>query len=148
MWRSQGFHPVVHEDAPPRGETLAAPPGASYGARLQDIFDCLEQARVTDAPLSTTNKVRLGNIEAMKFFSSDRHFPGYAKVDRFFRPTRTGDLRLSMINADRARAFWAAGIFEGLSEEEKSQFAERYLVCLLDRGYGLSPVGGADKVLK
>lgn len=133
VWRTRGFSPIVHEEPPPKGVTLAAPPQTTYGNRLQNIFDCLEQARVVVTPLSAENIIRLGSLNATEFFSSGRYFPGYAKIDRNFRPTRTDELKLSMIVSDRPRADWAAGRY--LAANSRSRFAEQYLICLLDRGY-------------
>lgn len=135
IWRSRGFSPIVHEDLPPQGGTLVAPRGATYGARLQNIFDCLEQSRVVVTPLSAESKARLGSVDATEFFSSGRHFPGYAKIDRYIRPTRSDSLRLSMILYDRSKADWEAGRYSALSPESKSRHAQQYLICLLDRGY-------------
>lgn len=135
IWRSRAFSPVVHEDLPPQGGTLAAPLGATYGARLRNIFDCLEQSRVVVTPLSAESKARLGSVDATEFFSSGRHFPGYAKIDRHFRPTRSDSLALSMILFDRSKADREANRHSALSPEGKSRHAQQYLICLLDRGY-------------
>lgn len=148
VWRTRGFDPVVQNDDLPESGTLMAPPRTTYGARLQNIFDCLEQARVTRGPITSEKRQRLGSIDATEFFSPGPYFTGYARIDRNFRPTRTGELSLSMIHFDRAKADWAAGIYQSLSPKEKTPFAERYLACLLDRGYGWRPVVGSNKALQ
>ena len=135
IWRSRGFSSIVHEDLPPQAGTLAAPRGASNGARLQNIFDCLEQSRAVVTPISAEGKARLGSVDATEFFSSGRYFPGYAKIDSYFRPTRSDSLRLSMILSDPSKADWEAGRYRALSPGSKSRHAQQYLICLLDRGY-------------
>jgi hypothetical protein len=137
VWRTRGFRPIVREEYSSDSGALMAPSQSTYGSRLEDIFGCFEQARVTKGPISPDNKKRLGHVDATEFFSSGIYFPGYARVDNYFRPTRTGDLRLSMIYSDRARADWASNVYWELSSDEKQRFAERYLICLLDRGYSL-----------
>ena len=145
IWRSRGFSPIVHEDLPPQGGALAAPPGATSGAQLQNIFDCLEQSRVVVTPLSAEDKARLGSVDATEFFSSGRYFSGYAKIDRYFRPTHSDSLSLSMILSDRSKADWEAGRYRALSPESKSRHAEQYLICLLDRGYSWKVMGGGNR---
>lgn len=139
VWRTRGFDPIVQDEAPAENGTLMAPSRTSYGTRLQDIFECFEQARVTYGPVAPEGRRRLGNIVATDYFSTGPYFPGYMRVDRFYRPARSGDLSLTMVHADhRFKADWAAGIYHRLSPQEKLPFAERYLVCLLDRGYIIS----------
>lgn len=135
VWRSRGFIPIVNEDRAPQRGTLAAPRGATNSARIQNIFDCLEQSRVVVTPLSAESKARLGDVDATEFFTSGRHFPGYAKIDRYFRPTRSDSLTLGMILSRRSAAVWEAHRYSALSREGKSRHAQQYLVCLLDRGY-------------
>ena len=74
--------------------------------------------------------------------------PGYARVDKHLRPTRKGDLRLSMIYTDLGKAAQAASLYERLLPDEKQRFAKRYLICLLDRGYSLWPVESPDRALQ
>ncbi len=136
VWRTRGFKPQVEEYRRDAG-VLMAPVQSTYGTRLKDIFECFEQARMTDEPISSDNKKRLGQVNATEFFNPDPYFSGYPRVDQHFRPARTGDLSLSMIYSDRARAAWAAGIYKELPYEEKPRFADRYLACLLNRGYRL-----------
>ncbi len=135
VWRTQGFSPIVQEEPPPQVGMLAAPPRATYGARLQNIFDCLEQPWGGVTPLSAENKARLGSVDATEFLSSGRYFPGYAKIDRYFRPTRSDALSLSMILSDRSKADLEARRYRALSPNSRSRYAEQYLICLLDRGY-------------
>ncbi len=135
VWRTRGFSPIVHEELPPPGITLSAPSGATYGARLRDILDCLEKSLTVATPLSAENKARLAGVNATDFFSSERHFPGYANIDRHFRPTRSDSLRLSMIESNRGKADWAAGRYGAVSPDSRLRYAEQYLICLLDRGY-------------
>jgi len=138
VWRTRGFTPPMFQDEPrPESGTLMAPSSSTYGIRLQNIFECFEQARVTSGPITTENKQRLGNVDATDLFTSDYYFPGYARIDRYYRPTRTGELSLSGILFDRPKADWAAWIYQKLSPNEKTDFAERHLICLLDRGYSL-----------
>lgn len=135
VWRSRGFRPTEHEEHPAEKGTLSAPPHATYGARLRNIFDCLEQARAVVAPPTAENKVRLGSVDATEFFSSDAYFPGYAKIDSYFRPTRAAALRLSMILSDPYRAAIEADWYWALSPSRRTYYAEQYLICLFDRGY-------------
>ncbi|MCF7981580.1 MAG: hypothetical protein K9K86_06315 [Pseudomonadales bacterium] len=135
VWRSRGFSPIVQEETPPREGTLSAPSRATYGARLQNIFACLERSRAVVTLISAKNKVRLGKVDATEFFSSDAYFPGYAKIDRYFQPTRADTLTLSMILSDRYRADWEAERYLALSPKSRSLHAEQYLICLLDHGY-------------
>ena len=138
VWRTRGFTPPMLQDKPrPESGTLMAPSGSTYGIRLQNIFECFEQARVTSGAITTENKQRLGNIDATDLFTPGPTFEGYARIDKYYRPTRTGRLSLSGILFDRPKADWAAWIYQKLSPNEKSDFAERYLVCLLNRGYSL-----------
>ena len=143
VWRTRGFSPMVQDDPLPENGTLMPPPQTTYGKRLRNIFDCFEQARVMRGHITPENKQRLGNVDATEYFSPGPYFTGYARIDRYFRPTRTGDLRLSMIHFDREQADWAATIYKKLSPEERQPFAERYLGCLIDRGYGLRPADGS-----
>ena len=147
VWRTRGFTPAVHDDPLPESGTLTPPPNTTYGSRLQDIFNCFEQARVTSSPVTNESNQRPSSVDATEYFSSGRHFPGYAKVDRYFRPTTTGDLRLSMLRLDRPRSAWAANIYETLTPEKKAVLAEQYLSCLLERGYGSSLAAASDKAL-
>lgn len=103
--------------------------------RLQNIFECLEQSRVTSGSITVENKQRLGEFDATDLFNSGHYFPGYAKIDRYYRPTGTGELSLTGVLLDRAQADSAAGTYQKLSPNERTPFAERYLICLLDRGY-------------
>lgn len=135
VWRTPNFKPTTQEEALPQSGTLLAPSQTNSGEGLQNILDCLEESRDETNLLAPDDRERLGGVDATEFFSSDRYFPGYAKIDRYFRPTRTGDKRLSMINSGRAKADQSAMIYGKLSAEEKRHFAERYLVCLLNRGY-------------
>ncbi len=136
VWRTRGFIPPTLQDKPrPESGTLMAPSGATYGMRLQNIFECFEQARVTSGPITIENKQRLHEFDATNLFTSGPYFPGYARIDRYYRPTVTGELSLTGILLYRAQADWAAGIYRELSPKEKMPFAERYLICLLDRGY-------------
>lgn len=145
VWRTRGFIPPMLQDEPrPESGTLMVPSRTTYGARLQNIFECFEQARVTSGPITTENKQRLGNIDATDFFTPGPYFTGYARIDRYYRPTRTGELSLSGILFDRGKAEWAAGIYRKLSTKERPHFADRYLVCLLDRGYGWWPVQSSN----
>lgn len=138
VWRTRGFIPPMSQDEPRPGTgTLIAPSNSTYGIRLQSVFECFEQARVTSGPITAENKQRLGNIDATDLFTPGPIFEGYARIDKYYRPTRTGRLSLSGILFDRAQADWAAWIYQKLSPKEKTPFAERYLVCLLDRGYSL-----------
>lgn len=148
VWRTRGFKPVVREEYRPDSGALIAPPQSTYGTRLEDIFGCLEQPGATSDPISPDNQNRLGHVDATEFFSSGRHFPGYARVDKHLRPTRRGDIRLSMIKKDRGRAAQAASLYEKLLPDEKQRFAERYLICLLDRGYSLWPAESPDRALQ
>lgn len=148
VWRTKGFTPKVQDDPFPESGTLMPPPKTTYGTRLQNIFECFEQTRVTRSPMTSENKQRLGSVDATEYFSSGRYFPGYARVDSYFRPTNTGDLRLSMLHLDRPKADWAANVYESLSREEKPRFAERYLGCLFDRGYSLRSADGSNKALQ
>lgn len=141
VWRTRGFSPpVVQDETHPESGTLLAPSSTPYGTRLQNIFECLEYAYVTSGPISTENMQRLGTIDAKDYFTSGPYFFGYARIDRYYRPTRTGELSLSGILFDRAKADWAAAMYWELSREEKAHFANRYVSCLLDRGYRWSPV--------
>lgn len=138
VWRTRDFTPPMFQDeSRPESGTLMAPSSSTYGIRLQNIFECFEQARVTSGPITTENKQRLGNIEATDLFTPGPTFEGFARIDKYYRPTRTGRLSLSGILFDRPKADWAAWIYRKLSPNEKTDFAERYLVCLLDRGYSL-----------
>jgi len=138
VWRTRGFTaPTLQDEPRPESGTLMAPSRTTYGTRLQNIFECFEQARVSNGPVTTENKQRIGKIDATDFFTPDAYFTGYARIDRYYRPTRTGALSLSGILLDRGKADWASGVYLRLSKEEKTHFADRYLVCLLDRGYGL-----------
>jgi len=138
VWRTRGFTPPTLQDEPrPETGTLMAPYRTTYGTRLQNIFECFEQARVTSGPVTTENNQRIGKIDATDFFTPGPYFTGYARIDRYYRPTRTGELSLSGILFDREKADWAAGVYRKLSPNEKTDFAERYLICLLDRGYSL-----------
>jgi hypothetical protein len=148
VWRTRGFTPKVQDDPLPESGALMPPPQTTYGTRLQNIFECFEQAHTMRGPVSTENRQRLGNIDATGYFSSGRYFPGYARVDKYFRPTNTGDLRLSMLRLDRPRSDRAANIYQSLSPEEKQSFAERYLECLFDRGYRLRSVDGSNNAIK
>jgi hypothetical protein len=148
VWRTRGFTPKVQDDPSPERGTLMPPPQTTYGTRLQNIFECFEQARVTRSPITSVNKKQLGAIDATEYFSSGGYFPGYARVDRYFRPTNTGDLRLSMLHLDRPQSAWAANVYENLSQEEKPLFAESYLGCLFDRGYGLRSANSSNEVLQ
>jgi hypothetical protein len=148
VWRTRGFTPKVQDDPLPESGTLMPPSQTSYGARLQIIFECIEKARVTRVPMTPENKQKLDDVDAAEYFSSGRYFSGYTRVDRYFRPTNTGDLRLSMLHLDRPRSSWAANIYENLSPEDKPLFAERYLGCLFDRGYSLRSVDGSNKALQ
>jgi hypothetical protein len=134
VWRSKGFKPTVHEEPALQGITLAAPPGATYGARLLDIFECLEKSH-GETPLNTGNKARLGSADTTEFFTSGRYFPGYARIDRSFRPTRSGALSLSMIESNRFRAAHEAGVYLSYPPESRRLHADQYLICLLGRGY-------------
>jgi len=134
VWRTRGFNPIVEELFPESG-TLMAPSDTTYGTRLQNIFECFEQARVTSGSATPENKKRLGRIDATDFFSSGPHFSGYARIDQYFRPTYSGELSMSVIKFYRERADWSAGIYRELSPNEKILFAEHYIICLLDRGY-------------
>ena len=138
VWRTRGFIPPTFQDEPrPESGTLMAPSSSTYGIRLQNIFECFEQARVTSGPITTENKQRLGNIEATDFFTPGPTFEGYARIDKYYRPTRTGRLSLSGILFDRAQADWVAWTYYKLAPNEKTDFAEHYLICLLGRGYRL-----------
>lgn len=148
VWRTSGFTPKVQDDPLPESGTLMPPPQTTYGRRLQNIFECFEQARVTKSTITSENKQKLGGVDVTEYFSSGRYFPGYARVDRYFRPTNTGDLRLSMLHLDRPKSAWAANVYENLSAEEKPLFAESYLGCLLDRGYWLRSEDGSNKALQ
>lgn len=140
VWRTRGFKPTAREEYSSDSGALMTPSQSTYGSQLKDIFGCFEQARVTSGPISPDNKERLGLIDATEFFASGRYFSGSPRVDNYFRPTRMGDLRLSMIYSDREKAAWAANLYRELPSDEKQRFAERYLICLLDRGYGWWPV--------
>jgi hypothetical protein len=148
VWRTRGFTPKVQDDPFPESGTLMPPPQTTYGTRLQNIFECFEQARVTRSPITSENKQQLGGIDATEYFSSGRYFSGYARVDRYFRPTNTGDLRLSVLHLDRPQSAWAANVYENLSPQEKPLFAESYLGCLFDRGYSLRSANGFNKALQ
>lgn len=149
VWRTRGFTPPMLQDEPrPESGTLMAPSRTTYGTRLQNIFECFEQARVTSGPVTTENKQRQGKIDATDFFTSGRYFAGYARIDRYYRPTRTGELSLAGILFDRGKADWARGIYVRLSTEEKPHFADRYVACLLDWGYGRWPVDSSNKALQ
>lgn len=136
VWRTRGFVPTVREPMLLPGVTLEAPPGATYGARLKNIFDCLEESH-GDIPLSAENKARLVGVDATRFFATGRYFPGYAKVDRYIRPTSEDALALSMIVSDRLRADHEARVYLSYPIDGRSLHAAKYLVCLLDRGYRL-----------
>lgn len=135
LWRTSGYAPSVQEAPPTPGVTLAAPEGSTYGARLQDLFDCLELAAAATPGSPASDRARLAGVDATEFFASDPYFPGYAEIDRHYRPTRGGGLRLSMIVSRRDLVDWAAGRYVAASPEDRVHYAEHYLVCLLDRGY-------------
>ena len=135
VWRTRDYEPAVREEPPVPGATFSAPEGATYGARLQHLYTCLELAEAATAQASASNRARLSGVDATEFFSSGRYFPGYAKIDRYYRPTRGDERRLSMIVSRRSFADWAAGRYLSLPPEGRLHFAEHYLVCLLDRGY-------------
>jgi len=137
VWRTRGFSPRVQDDPLPESGTLMPPPQTTYGTRLQIIFECFEKSRVSRGPITPENRKRIGSVDATEYFASGRYFAGYARVDRYFRPTNTGELRLSMLHLDRPRSAWAASIYQKLSPDEKRLFAEQYLGCLFDRGYSL-----------
>jgi hypothetical protein len=146
MWRTRGFNPTVYKESPPQAGTLVPPPGATYGARLQNIFECFEKARVSHDRISTENEARLAKVRPTEFFSSGRYFPGYAKVDKYYRPTRVGELGLSMILSDRSKADWAASIYLALSPEGRSLLAGHYMICLFDRGYSAYAIGAPQSI--
>ena len=148
VWRTRGFTPKVQDDPLPESGTLMPPPQTTYGTWLQNVFDCFGKARVTRDPITFDDKQKLGSVGATEYFSSGRYFSGYAKVDKYFRPTNTGDLRLSVLRLDRQRSDWASNIYENLSLKEKRSFAERYLGCLFDRGYSLRLADGSNKALQ
>ena len=146
VWRTRGYDPVVQGELYPENGALVAPSSTSYGVRLQNIFECFEQARVTSGSITPESRKRLGNIIATEYFSPGPYFAGWVRIDRHYRPARSGDLSLAMVHADRRfKADWAAGIYQNLSANEKLPFAERYLVCLLDRGYSWRRVDGSNK---
>ena len=148
VWRTRGFKPIVKEEYRPESGTLMAPSQTTYSDRLKNIFECFEQARVTSSPITPESKKRLGHVDATQFFSPGPYFDGYARVDKYFRPTRAGELSLAKIYSGRARAAWAAGIYRELSADERQPFAERYLICLLDRGYSWWSVDISNKALQ
>jgi len=135
VWRTHGYKPQIVEEYRPDSGTLIPPSGSTNGSRLTDIFECFEQARVTTGPISPENMKRLENTNATEFFAPGPYFSAYMRVDKHFRPTRTGDLSLSMIYSDRAKAAWAADYYRKLPVDEKQLFADRHLLCLINRGY-------------
>jgi hypothetical protein len=135
IWRTRGYEPKVQEQDPAPGITFSAPDGASYGTRLQHLYTCLELAESASAQLSANERGRLPEADARDFFSSDPYFPGYAKIDRHYRPTRRDENRLSLIVSRRDFADQAAGRYVARAPEDRARFAEHYVVCLLDLGY-------------
>ena len=144
VWRSRGVSSIVREEPPPNRDTLDAPAETTYGGRLGDIFDCLEQARTAARPPSAANMARLAGIDPRDYFSADAYFPGYAKIDTYFRPARSGGLRLSMILSERFRADAEARRYLALSQDSQSLYAEQYLFCLLDRGYRIQAIDSSS----
>jgi hypothetical protein len=142
IWRTRGYKPTVKEQPPTPGVTLGAPAGSSYGMRLNDVHSCLEHAQTRIAGLSANEQARLPKLNAVEFFSSGRHFAGYAKIDRHYRPTRSESetpnaMRLSMTLSRRSDADRSAEIFSSSTQQGQLLFAERYLGCLFSRGYRL-----------
>ncbi|HEY5790910.1 MAG TPA: hypothetical protein VIX81_09815, partial [Gammaproteobacteria bacterium] len=134
VWRTQGYAPTVHEEPAPPGMTLTAPPGAGYATRLQHVDACLEHAYAARVPPPHAERARLPAGDLTAFFSSGRHFPGYAQLDRHYQPTRAigpslseplrDDVpRLSMTLARRDFADWAAGRYLALPPEGRAHFA-------------------------
>ena len=64
VWRTRGFTPNVQDDPFPESGTLMPPPEATYGTRLQNIFERFEQARVTRSPITSESKQQLGTLDA------------------------------------------------------------------------------------
>ncbi len=136
VWRTRGFSPIVQEEPPPQAGTLAAPLRATWCA-VAKLFDCLGQFRGSGHTAIGRKQSAPGWCRRDGIFSlPGRHFAGYAKIDRYYRPTRSDELgRLSMIQSDRIRADREAGRYHALSPNSRSRYAEQYLICLLDRGY-------------
>ena len=146
IWRTRGYTPRVVEEPPAPGIAFHAPPGASYGTRLKTIYGCLEEVAELPAPLSAGDRARLPGVDATEFFASDRHFPGYAKIDWHFRPSRASKPTwsdpqhvhargLSMTETRRDLAGWAARRYLDSAPQERRWYAERYLLCLIDHGF-------------
>ena len=125
---------VLEEPSAAKG-TLIASSQTSYGSRLKNIINCLKHSHANTSPLAIESKNRLDGFSAMDFFSSDAYFPGYAKLDKYFRPTNQDELRLSMVLSERSSAEYEARYYNDLTPEDKTHYAEQYLNCLLDRGY-------------
>lgn len=136
VWRSTDFTAPLNEPMPAPQTTLVPPPDTSYATRLNDIFACSTGASAR-AGYTEGMSLILAEIDATEFFSSDWYFPGYARIDEHFRPTRSGSKATSMLSSQRQQADRSASSYLALSPPERARFARQYLSCLWGKGYRL-----------
>jgi hypothetical protein len=133
VWRTREFTAPSNEPVPKAGTTSIPPPETTYAKRLDDIFDCLSSPSKQNPPIEQENPL-LADLDSLDFPSSDSYFRGYARIDAYFRPTRSGSKRTSMLVSERPRADQVAGSYLRLTPPERAQRAKQYISCLLERG--------------
>ncbi|OIO74533.1 MAG: hypothetical protein AUJ57_02095 [Zetaproteobacteria bacterium CG1_02_53_45] len=113
IWRTKGYQQQINDDIPTPGTTLLPPPDTTFKIRVRNIEECAaESATLQHQPLSEDEASLIAGRDTSLFIDIV-HDPRH---DFFWRPTQLGWEKL----------IWTT-VPEGASD--------RYVVCLLNRGY-------------
>jgi hypothetical protein len=122
-WRTKGYKQKIQDDIPEPGSTLLPPPSTTYTTRYRNVDECVANARQSEFPsLTEEEKSFLSGRDTRAFVD----FSGTPKIDDRQRPRQFGM---------ETRA---------LGPSVPKGATDRYVLCLMRRGYQW-PQGGAAK---